>query len=173
MSEQLIPGAPTETGTYFAVVKLYTTEDPQRCVLHYQKHKDLYHAVGHAFSVDLQAGDVVGYVGESPLIKMEDIKYGQLWARHSELVEAAQVGTYRISFEGLKKAIEEVIRTQPNEQPVDQKENEAIDVDELWDEHSALIGDDIDDLSYWSGKEVMKKEDFTKAIQQFQKQNKQ
>lgn len=49
----------------------------------------------------------------------QDIKYGQLWARHSELVEADQVGKYRVSFEGLKKAVEEAMRIQqPNEQPV-------------------------------------------------------
>lgn len=47
------------------------------------------------------------------------------------------------------------------------KEREIID--ELWDEHSALIGDDIDDLSFWSGREVMKKEDFVKAIEQLKK----
>jgi hypothetical protein len=57
--------------------------------------------------------------------------------------------------------------------PIEQKENEAVDVDELWDEHSILIGDDIDDLSYWSGKEAIKKEDFIKAIQQYKKQNEQ
>jgi hypothetical protein len=54
----------------------------------------------------------------------------------------------------------------------EQKENDAVDVDELWDEHSALIGDDIDDLSYWAGREVMKKKDFEKAIDEYQKQNK-
>lgn len=63
MSEQLIPGAPTTTGTYFAVVKLYTTDDPQRCILHYQAHKALYRAVGHAFNVEVKAEDIVGYVG--------------------------------------------------------------------------------------------------------------
>jgi hypothetical protein len=42
----------------------------------------------------------------------EEIKYGQLWARHSELVVADQVGNYRISFEGMKRAIEEVLRMQ-------------------------------------------------------------
>ncbi len=43
---------------------------------------------------------------------MEEIKYGQLWARHSELVEVDQVGKYRVSFEGLKKAVEEALRVQ-------------------------------------------------------------
>lgn len=66
MSEQLIPGAPTTTGTYFAVIKCYVSEDPQMCVLHYQAHKNLYRAVGHAFSVEVKAEDVVGYVGERP-----------------------------------------------------------------------------------------------------------
>lgn len=57
----------------------------------------------------------------------QEIKYGQLWARHSELVEADQVGKYRVTFEGLKKAVEEAMRIQqPNEQPVEQKENEAV-----------------------------------------------
>jgi hypothetical protein len=42
----------------------------------------------------------------------QDIKYGQLWARHSELVEADQVGKYRVNFEGLKKAVDEAIKMQ-------------------------------------------------------------
>jgi hypothetical protein len=52
-----------------------------------------------------------------------------------------------------------------NEQP---EQKGAVDIDELWDEHSALIGDDIDDLSFWSGRTVMKKEDFVKAIETYQ-----
>lgn len=47
---------------------------------------------------------------------------------------------------------------------------EEDDPQELWDEHSALIGDDIDDLSFWAGREVMRKEDFFKALKQ-QKEN--
>lgn len=39
-----------------------------------------------------------------------DIKYGQLWARHSELVSNSDVGNYRINFEGLKNAIDEALR---------------------------------------------------------------
>lgn len=39
----------------------------------------------------------------------KEIKYGQLWARHSVLVEADQVGTYRITFEGLKEAVDEAL----------------------------------------------------------------
>ena len=41
---------------------------------------------------------------------MAEIKYGQLWARHSELVTNNDVGVYRITFEGLQKAVEEVLR---------------------------------------------------------------
>lgn len=63
MSEQLIPGAPTTTGTYFAVIKCYVSDEPQMCVLHYQAHKNLYRAVGHAFNIEVKAEDVVGYVG--------------------------------------------------------------------------------------------------------------
>lgn len=63
MSEQLIPGPPTTTGTYFAVIKCYVSEDPQMCVLHYQAHKELYRAVGHAFSIEVKAEDGGG-VGE-------------------------------------------------------------------------------------------------------------
>lgn len=64
MSEQLTPGAPTATGTYFAVIKCYVSDEPQMCVLHFQAHKALYRAVGHAFNVEVKAEDVVGYVGE-------------------------------------------------------------------------------------------------------------
>lgn len=46
---------------------------------------------------------------------------------------------------------------------------EEPDIDELWDEHSALIGDDIDDLTFWAGRTVMKKEDFEKAIEEIKK----
>lgn len=60
----LIPGAPTITGTYFAVIKCYVSDDPQMCVLHYQAHKSVYRAAGHAFSIEVKAEDVVGYVGE-------------------------------------------------------------------------------------------------------------
>lgn len=42
---------------------------------------------------------------------MSEIKYGQLWARHSELVTPDTVGKYRISFEGLKNAVGEVLRS--------------------------------------------------------------
>lgn len=42
-----------------------------------------------------------------------------------------------------------------------------LDAEILWDQHSALIGDDLDDLSYWSGRDVMKKEDFLKAITEY------
>lgn len=64
MSEQLIPGPPTETGTYFAVIKCYVSDEPQMCVLHYQAHKELYRAVGHAFNIEVKAEDIVGYVRE-------------------------------------------------------------------------------------------------------------
>lgn len=60
----LIPGPPTETGTYFAVIKPYVGDEPQRCVLHYQAHKNLYRAAGHAFNIIVQPEDVVGYIGE-------------------------------------------------------------------------------------------------------------
>lgn len=41
----------------------------------------------------------------------EEIKYGQLWARHSELVSNSDVGNYRINFDGLKKAVDEALRS--------------------------------------------------------------
>lgn len=42
---------------------------------------------------------------------MSEIKYGQLWARHSELVNNSDVGNYRVSFEGLKNAVDEALRS--------------------------------------------------------------
>ncbi len=111
MPEQLIPGAPTETGTYFAVIKLYTTDDPQRCVLHYQKHKDLYIAVGHAFSIDVQAGDVVGYVGEGePLIKMGENKQ-QL----REAIEDVLLKTGKHNQDECSELADAIIRDAPRE----------------------------------------------------------
>jgi hypothetical protein len=41
--------------------------------------------------------------------------------------------------------------------------NTQLPIDEVWDDHSVLIGDDIDDLSYWAGREVMDKDNFSKA----------
>jgi hypothetical protein len=60
----LISGAPTITGTYFAVIKDYINDDPQMCVLHYQAHKNIYKAAGHAFNIEVKTEDIVGYVGE-------------------------------------------------------------------------------------------------------------
>ncbi len=42
----------------------------------------------------------------------------------------------------------------------EQKENDAVDIDELWDEHSEHIDDDIDSLSRWAGSTVVDKEQF-------------
>jgi hypothetical protein len=55
----------------------------------------------------------------------------------------------------------------------EQKENWAVDIDELWDEYSEMIDDDIDSLSRWAGSVVMSNAEFIKAIEQYQKQNKQ
>jgi hypothetical protein len=52
----------------------------------------------------------------------------------------------------------------------EQKENEAVAVDELWDEHSEMIDDDIDSLSRWAGSVVMRKAEFIKAINEYKKQ---
>lgn len=49
--------------------------------------------------------------------KSNDIKYGQLWARYSELVESDAVGVYRITFEGLKNAIDEAMTTVAEQAP--------------------------------------------------------
>jgi hypothetical protein len=55
-------GPPTATGTYFGVIKPYTCDEQQLCVLHYQAHKNLCRAAGHAFNFVVQAEEVVGYV---------------------------------------------------------------------------------------------------------------
>lgn len=60
----LIPGPPLTTGTYFAVIRSYVNGEDEMCVLHYQAHKGIYRAVGHAFNVEVKAEDVIGYVGE-------------------------------------------------------------------------------------------------------------
>lgn len=64
ISELLTPGAPTVTGTYFAIIKPYTGDEQQYCVLHYQAHKNLYRAAGHCFNIEVKKEDIVGYVGE-------------------------------------------------------------------------------------------------------------
>lgn len=40
----------------------------------------------------------------------------------------------------------------------------TIDIDELWDEHSELIDDDIDSLSRWAGSTVVDKEQFKTVV---------
>jgi hypothetical protein len=101
---------------------------------------------------------------------MEEIKYGQLWARHSELVEADQVGKYRVNFEGLKKAVEEAMRIQqPNEQPVEQKENEVAIIrwlrEEGWEprNHTGWAKNADNESYYLTDKEIWN---------EYQKQNK-
>lgn len=178
-----------------------------------------------------------------------DIKYGQLWARHSGQVSNSDVGNYRINFEGLKNAIDEALRDAQtgavwvkaaqkpehnvgvlvfipgednhitsgmwdisnewvlldeyrtpeeevthwmplpafpegytwNEIPNDLvdvlkkvakeelgKKGTAAgmepDINELWDEHSELIDDDIDSLTRWAGSSVVDKEQFKKLV---------
>jgi hypothetical protein len=49
------------------------------------------------------------------------------------------------------------------------------DIDELWDEHSELIDDDIDSLTRWAGSTVVDKEQFRKLVERmwdyFKQQN--
>lgn len=40
-----------------------------------------------------------------------------------------------------------------------------MDLEVIWEENSELIGNTIDDLDYWAGRIVMKKEDFMKATE--------
>lgn len=63
-AHELTPGAPTTTGTYFAVIKGYINDEPQMYVLHYQSHKNIYKAAGHAFNIEVKGEDVVGYVNQ-------------------------------------------------------------------------------------------------------------
>lgn len=42
--------------------------------------------------------------------------------------------------------------------------------EELWDQYSETIGTDIDDLDYYAGKTIMRKNDFLKAITQAKKE---
>ena len=37
----------------------------------------------------------------------------------------------------------------------------------FWDDHSASIGTDIDQLSYYAGRVVMEREDFKEAVKPF------
>lgn len=68
------------------------------------------------------------------------------------------------------KAIDVVEWLDESKSPSKEGNKEAVNVDELWDEHSELIGDGIDDLTYWAGRIIMKKEDFVKAIEQYNQQ---
>jgi hypothetical protein len=60
--EQLTPGCPSITGTYFAVIKSYVIDEMEKCILHYNKSKGTLRAVGHAFNIEVRESDVVGYI---------------------------------------------------------------------------------------------------------------
>lgn len=42
-------------------------------------------------------------------------------------------------------------------------------IEQLWDEHSELIEDDIDSLSFWAGRLVINRENFFKALSTMRK----
>ena len=68
-------------------------------------------------------------------------------------------GTGRLELHEVEYLVESI-----NEQPVEQKENEAVDIDELWNEFSEMIDDDIDSLSRWAGSTVVDKEQFRTLV---------
>jgi hypothetical protein len=57
----LIPGAPTATGTYFAVMKPYVGDRDEMVVIHYQADKGVYYAYG-VMSRPVKAEDVIGFI---------------------------------------------------------------------------------------------------------------
>jgi hypothetical protein len=57
----LTPGAPTTTGTYFAVMKPYVGDRDEMVVIHYQADKGVYYAYG-VMSRPVKAEDVIGYI---------------------------------------------------------------------------------------------------------------
>jgi hypothetical protein len=59
---QLTPGAPTETGTYFAIVKHHIHDRMEYVVLHFLKHKNEYHAIGHGMNRMVKGEEIVGWV---------------------------------------------------------------------------------------------------------------
>ncbi len=61
---QLTPGAPSETGTYFAVVKHHLYDNMEYVVLHYLKHKNEYHAISFRLDKMVKPDDIVGYIKE-------------------------------------------------------------------------------------------------------------
>lgn len=59
-----------------------------------------------------------------------------------------------------------------DEQPAAGREEDAVAfAEELWDNHSVLIGEDIFTLEQYANREVMKKDDFMKAIAAFKQHN--
>lgn len=47
---------------------------------------------------------------------------------------------------------------------------DAVDVDELWDEHAEYIDDNIDELVRWAGSTVVTREQFNKMMAKFKQQ---
>jgi hypothetical protein len=60
--QPLTPGAPTETGTYFAIVKHHIHDRMEYVVLHFLKHKNEYHAIGHSMNRMVKGEEIVGWV---------------------------------------------------------------------------------------------------------------
>lgn len=84
----LTPGAPTTTGTYFAVLKPFIGDKDEMVVLHYQADKGVYYAYG-MHSRPVKAEDVIGYVareGHEDLTReeFERRESGMRWVKASE-----------------------------------------------------------------------------------------
>jgi len=48
--------------------------------------------------------------------------------------------------------------------------SDRFNIDEVWDTHHELIGDDIDAMNYWTHRNVMTKSEFVKACEKLTKQ---
>lgn len=69
-ANHLTPGAPTTTGTYFAVLKPFVGDRDEMVVIHYQADKGVYYAYGQ-FSRPIKAEDIIGYIPREQHSKLQ------------------------------------------------------------------------------------------------------
>lgn len=149
-----------------------------------QKHSDAYTNI---IRCNNGKGHQTLFIASTPQSTLPEARANaKLMSAAPDLLEALQEviaisDRNHIAWVKAKIAIEKAIGNLPkrtDEQPVEQKGNEAVNVDELWDEHSEMIDDDIDSLSRWAGSTVVDKEQFRTLVAKLweqlnnQKQNK-
>jgi hypothetical protein len=158
---------------------LITKEDYEDIEKDLQAVVDLLNNTYANFTVD--RGNEAALDAENKLLRqeMEDMKKAQTgprwvkavdrlpgWAKFVEWRHESKVSAGKDTVLGIaKRGVEYFQRLEWLDESTPAG-REEVDPQELWDRHSALVGDDIDDLSFWAGKEVMTKDEFFEALKE-------